>query len=322
MTMPTVSVIVPNYNYGHFLKQRIDSILGQTYTDFEVIYLDDGSTDDSAQVMAAYADESCIQTVRSDANSGNPFVQWNKGVQLASGRYVWIAEADDYAEPEFLATLVPLLDAQPKVGLAYCQSRMVDELGRPLGLTADWGRPDECHRWSGDYVADGREECRGYLLYRNTIPNASAVLFRRELYQHIGGADESYRVSGDWAMWIAMLLKSDVAYCAQPLNCWRRHVRSTSGNDDALFIRAHEYYKLIAGLRPAALPAYAYVRATRHAVRLWCDATIAALPALQVPRQRTVLASAREADPYLVWRVLAAVPYLVQKLIIRRLLHR
>ena len=100
--MPTVSVVVPNYNHGRFLPQRIDSILGQTFQDFELILLDDCSTDNSRMILSSYAGDPRVRIEFNSANSGSPFKQWNKGVRLARGEYVWIAESDDYAEPRFL----------------------------------------------------------------------------------------------------------------------------------------------------------------------------------------------------------------------------
>jgi len=90
--MPNVTVIVPNYNHARFLRQRLDSILTQTYQDFELILLDDCSTDDSRTILKEYAADPRVRLELNEANSGSPFKQWNKGVQLAQGKYVWIAE--------------------------------------------------------------------------------------------------------------------------------------------------------------------------------------------------------------------------------------
>ena len=103
--MPTVSVIVPNYNHARFLPQRIESILRQTYQDFELILLDDCSTDDSRAVLSQYASEPRVRIQFNEVNSGSTFRQWNKGVRLARGKYVWIAESDDYADERLLERL-------------------------------------------------------------------------------------------------------------------------------------------------------------------------------------------------------------------------
>ena len=97
--MPAVSVIVPNYNHARFLRRRIDTILGQTFLDFELILLDDCSTDNSRDILTAYADDSRVRIEFNATNSGSTFKQWNKGVRLGKGKYVRIAESDDYADP-------------------------------------------------------------------------------------------------------------------------------------------------------------------------------------------------------------------------------
>ena len=97
MRMPLVTVIIPNYNHAKYLRQRIDTVLNQTYTSFEVIILDDCSTDNSKDIILSYKDNPHISNiVLNSENSGSTFKQWNKGFELAKGDYIWIAESDDY----------------------------------------------------------------------------------------------------------------------------------------------------------------------------------------------------------------------------------
>src|SRR5580658_382186 len=100
--MPTVSVIVPNYNHARFLHRRIDTILAQTFQDFELILLDDCSTDESSSILREYGSDARVRLEFNEVNSGSPFKQWNKGVRLAQGKYIWMAESDDYAAPRLL----------------------------------------------------------------------------------------------------------------------------------------------------------------------------------------------------------------------------
>ena len=124
--MATVSIIVPNYNHSRFLEERLESIFSQTFQDFEVILLDDSSTDNSVEVLKRYATHPKVRELLvNDHNSGSPFKQWQQGFALSLGEYIWIAESDDYADKDFLATLVPALKANPQLGLAYCQSRII-----------------------------------------------------------------------------------------------------------------------------------------------------------------------------------------------------
>jgi Glycosyl transferase family 2 len=225
--MPTVSIVVPNYNYARFLSQRLGSIEKQTFKDFEVILVDDASTDDSFRIFEQFARKYPSQLVRNDVNSGNVFKVWNRGIPLATGKYVWIAESDDYADERFLETLVNRLEANPGCGLAYCASLRVNEMGSVTELALPKTLNADLDRWRQDFVADGREECRRYLLRENTIPNASAVLFRRELYDRLGGADENLRLCADWKFYASVLRESDIAFVAEPLNYFRTHGTTT-----------------------------------------------------------------------------------------------
>ena len=221
--MPKVSILVPNYNYERFLDQRLGSIERQTYRDFEVILLDDASTDDSARILRRFVREHDCQLVCNEHNSGNAFKQWNKGLKLATGQYVWIAEADDYADERFLETLVGRLERNPECGLGYCNSSAVDASGHILNLVRPTMYDVDLTRWQRDFVGSGREECIRYLIRENTIQNASAVVFKRELCNVVGCADESLKLASDWKLWASLLCVSDLAFVAAPLNCFRTH---------------------------------------------------------------------------------------------------
>ncbi|QJB46985.1 glycosyltransferase family 2 protein [Dolichospermum flos-aquae] len=230
--MPKISVIIPNYNHAQFLEQRIESVLNQTVQDVEVIFLDDNSTDNSREVFSKYVNHPKIShVIFNETNSGSPFKQWNKGFSLATGEYIWLAESDDYADPRFLETLVEILEENPQVGVAYCQSHQVDKYNDFVATLHCWTDELDKERWHNDFINNGLEECRKYLIVKNTIPNASAVLTRRYLFKEIGYADESMFLCGDWLTWIKLLLRCDIAYSAQVLNFWRTHstnVRSKS----------------------------------------------------------------------------------------------
>ena len=222
--MPTVSVIVPNYNHARFLRQRMESVLGQTYQDFEVILLDDCSTDDSRSILSSYAGDPRVRMEFNEVNSGSTFKQWNKGVRLARGEYVWIAESDDYADKRLLERLVSLLDSDTSSVLAYCRSWRILADGQIAGFVDSYYYAElDPQRWKTNFWADGAEECQNYLVRGNTIPNASAVLFRRKMYVQVGGADESLSLCGDWKLWAAMALTGKIAYSGEPLNYHRFH---------------------------------------------------------------------------------------------------
>lgn len=221
MKCPKVSVIVPSYNHCRYLSQRLDSILGQNFRDFELLILDDASTDASYSVLSNYYAKPQVRILVNSRNSGSAFRQWDNGITLARGEYVWIAESDDSADPRFLEVLVPLLDSDPSLGLAYCQSCLMDKQGEIVGSSLSWTEDLDADRWKSDYRNIGIDELREYLIVKNTIPNASAVLSRRTFLLQTRPIDASFRLCGDWLHWGKMLLLSNIAYVAQALNYWR-----------------------------------------------------------------------------------------------------
>lgn len=221
---PAVSVIVPNYNHERFLRQRLDSILGQTFQDFELILLDDLSSDGSRALLESYASHPKVaELCFNERNGGSPYRQWNKGLGLARGRYVWIAESDDYAAPEFLARMVAVMEQSPQVGIAFCKSMKVDATGREIGSTDDWladvGRG--LAQWQADFVVPGRQEAGRLLIQKCIIPNVSSTLIRRETLLAVGGAHAAMRYCGDYLTYVRLLERSDLAYIAQPMNYFR-----------------------------------------------------------------------------------------------------
>jgi hypothetical protein len=171
-----------------------------------------------------------ICAIYNQVNSGSPFKQWNKGMREAKGEYVWIAESDDYADEGLLAELVTKLDKYPTVGIAYCQSWKVDKNNNTLSSLEEWTADLDEQRWKKDFVNNGKDECSRYLIYKGIIPNASAVLIRRSVYEQVGGADEKMRYLGDWMLWVKILLTSDIAFVANKLNYYRKHKGSLTSN--------------------------------------------------------------------------------------------
>jgi glycosyltransferase involved in cell wall biosynthesis len=235
--MPKVSVIVPNYNHAAYLPARLDSILNQTFRDFELIILDDCSTDLSREVIAEYQQKHPeIKVYLNVENSGSTFYQWNKGVSLAQAPYIWIAESDDVADKRLLERLVPLLDKHHHVGIAFAQSMLIDENGLEMHSFLDhYEFVFQSDRWTRDFIADGREECALYLMFHNTIPNASGALMRKSIYEAAGGANPEWRLNGDWYFYARMLLRSDIAFVAEHLNFFRVHTQTQRhrANSDA-----------------------------------------------------------------------------------------
>ena len=221
--MKKVSVIMPNFNHAPFLKERLDSILAQTYADIEIILLDDASTDDSVAILKQYTTNPKVkELIVGETNSGNTFAQWQRGLAQTSGEYVWIAESDDVAKPTLLKTLVDTLEQNDAV-VAFCASHKMDENGVVIPQSVD------CV-WHKDFSMNGPEFVRKYLLGYNHIQNASAVVFRREAATKVDFESvQQYPASGDRLFWIEMAMQGRVAYVAEPLNGFRQHARKVSG---------------------------------------------------------------------------------------------
>jgi glycosyltransferase involved in cell wall biosynthesis len=240
--MPTVSVIVPNYNHGRYLRRRIDTILAQTYPDFELILLDDCSADNSREILASYRGNPKVRVEFNAKNSGTPFRQWNKGVQMARGRYIWIAESDDYADFRFLAEMVPILDEQTEVTFTYCRSLSIGADDQPFGFADSYLDDLDANHWEANFVVDGLEECRRFFVLSAPIPNASSVLFRKNVYERVGRADERLRLCGDYKVFAAMAVEGKIAYVAEPLNYYRSHSETARTRTSAAALSVAEYF--------------------------------------------------------------------------------
>ena len=294
--MPKVSVIVPNYNHAPFLRQRIDSVLQQTFQDFEVILLDDCSTDDSRSILSSYAGDPRVRIEFNDANSGSTFKQWNKGVRLARGEYVWIAESDDYADPHFLERLVAVLDCRPQVVFVSSRSWQVSDDGQLEGFAGAHLSDLDPFRWTADFCADGREECRKYLVLLNTVVNASAVVFRRAIYHRAGDADENLRLCGDWKLWASMALLGEVAYIAEALNYFRFHKSTVRIQSTKRGLMAVEYMEMAHWMLHQVKPSSAIEQTLRQRLsHIW----IPAMTGGHVPFKRRweILRYAMAIDP-------------------------
>jgi hypothetical protein len=302
--MPLVSVIIPNYNHAPYLKQRIDSVLSQTFHDLEIVLLDDCSSDRSGEIIENYRNDARVRIVLNRTNSGGVFKQWNRGLGMASGKYVWIAESDDYAAPTLLETLVARLESDPDVGVAFCDSFRVCEDQVSPGAGLWFGEFTPAYR--EDFTATGREIVARQFLFRCMIANASSAVFRRSVAESIGGADESFRLSGDWLFWIRMLERSNLAYVAEPLNYFRQHpqsVRAATIRNGVALTEAHRIALHVLSHYTVA-PADAKkvrTRLTDQFVEAMLDRESSMTPA----QRERIGVLARQLNPYAGWQVWA-----------------
>jgi len=224
-----VSVVVPNYNYANFLPERLESIIKQDYPIYEIIFLDDCSKDASLEVAEDILKQSGVdyRIVANEKNSGSVFSQWRKGVELARGTHVWIAEADDSCEAGLVSELLKGFRT-PGVVLSFCESKQMDENNAVLAENYLYYVADvDAKHWLTAYVMDGEHEIAEYLSVKNTIPNVSGVLFSKDALQSVlkKHFDEisAYRVAGDWMVYVLVLAKGKISFSPASMNKHRRH---------------------------------------------------------------------------------------------------
>lgn len=226
---PLVTVIVPNYNHEKYLEQRLESIFNQTYSNYEVILMDDCSTDNSLLVLNKYKNhEKVSASIFNENNTGNTFKQWAKGIQMAKGELIWIAETDDFCEAYFLEKLVQPFIKDCKVVLAYCQSNRVNENGLVTGNWITHTDDLDATLFRHDFTMDSNEFIELFLICKNVIPNASAVVFRKEtidLKQHFDIAPE-FKYCGDWMFYFKMIINNKIFFVSDSLNYFRYHSTS------------------------------------------------------------------------------------------------
>lgn len=228
---PAVSIIVPNYNHASYLPRRLENIFNQTFKDFEVILLDDASTDESIEVLKKYAHCANVRIIKNEQNTGSPCKQWLKGIDMARADLIWIAESDDACTPEFLETMLPAF-RDPDVKLVYADSYVIDENDRVVGdyLNCEYLRSLSQTKWNKSYTVTATEEMNDGLGVKNTLLNISAALVRRpEFDDESRRILESMRIAGDWYFIAYVIRGGKIHYEAKKLNYHRRHSKSVIG---------------------------------------------------------------------------------------------
>ena len=244
-----VSVVVPNYNYEKYLPIRLESIINQSIKPKEIILLDDVSSDNSIEVsepilkMAKEKYGIDYKIVRNSTNNGC-FRQWLKGIDLAKQDFVWIAEADDYAKPNFIETLMPKFDDK-NVVLSYAKSSVIDSNSNlpDYDYNSYVGELDD-KKWIKDFVEDGKDFVVKYLSQRNTIPNVSSTIIRKEATNGMDVELSKYNAIGDWFAYIYIISKGKVAYSCSELNGHRRHEKSIIAKEEKNITFVKELLKI------------------------------------------------------------------------------
>jgi glycosyltransferase involved in cell wall biosynthesis len=198
-----VSVIIPAYNMARFLPQAVESVLAQSYANWEVQIIDDGSKDNTPEVVQQWGGNPRIRVHR-QVNGGLSHAR-NQGIALTRGNYLALLDADDIWEPNKLALQMPLFREQPKVGVVYSDYSRMDAEGKPLP-----NGPTEMHRG----------KVSGALLIENFVPASTAVV-RRECFERCGGFDVALRTGEDYEMWLRLSAHFEFDFICEPTMRYR-----------------------------------------------------------------------------------------------------
>lgn len=205
--MPAVSVVIPSYNHALYLRECIESVIWQSFQDWELIVVDDNSSDESLEIARRFTDPR-IRVIANETNLGTYATQ-NVGVDASRGEWVAILNSDDIWLPKKLESQLALLGEHSDCLFAYTGSKLVTEEGDPVHDSGEF---------HGDYPRDARQNLLPYLLFENRVL-ASSVLFKRGAVRF----NPNLRCSGDWIALLELSTQSACAYVDQPLTVWRQH---------------------------------------------------------------------------------------------------
>lgn len=212
-SIPTLSVTVLNYNYARYLPQCLDSILKQTWKDFELIIINDCSTDNSLEVIEPYLGDPRVRLVNHTKNQGY-IKSLIEGSESSRGKYITVISADDFCVSDrAFETLLQVMEADPEVAFAYSSYGICGD----DGIRTWFNRPVE-----RSCVRSGAEEYRDLVLNGNHMLH-SGVIIRAKAYKAVGGYDPTARYSCDTIMWLMLCGYGSVAYCADELFAYRKH---------------------------------------------------------------------------------------------------
>lgn len=222
MNNPKISVVFTSYNHKEYLKQAIDSLLTQTFRDFELIIIDDCSTDGSQEILREYAkiDERVRLTINKK-NSGSYVYSTNQGASMAVAPYIIFAQCDDYADPQQIEKLVAAIDTH-NVDVVFSCSRLIDEKGGILGYDYDGREKLFKAKYAQDSVIE-KHDAQKLLLKSCIVPNLSAALIKKSLFDKLGGLSSQFLVLADWDFWLKASIYTDFFYIREPLNNFRQH---------------------------------------------------------------------------------------------------
>ncbi len=218
--MALVSICIPTYNYAAFLPRAIQSALDQTYSDIEVVVLDDASTDDTPDVARRFEGDPRFRFHRSERNKGL-FANFNNSLEAASGAYVKVLCADDWLHPRAIEDAVAVLERHPSAGMAGSPAWLTDDDDRVTGLR---GSP-----FGSAELVPSEEAVRGHADWGNAAGMPTNVLLRARVIEHLGGFEAAFAPASDMHLWLKILAVHDLGWVAQPRCYMRIHSQHDHG---------------------------------------------------------------------------------------------
>lgn len=285
MNSPRVSVVIPAFNVSDYIQQTMDSLAKQSYQSFEALVVNDGSTDDTPEIVRSFCQADSRFRLLDKPNGGLSSAR-NHGIRHAQGEYIAMLDADDMYDPAKLATHVSVLDKQPTVGVVYSASQAIRDDGQPTMM-----------RLSGKPIAKDPLKA---MLCKNFIGHGSNSVFRREIIEEVGDFDETLRSSEDSDFWLRIAATGHWRFhrVPQALSLYRVRPSGLSFNVAQM---QHSYEQVLEGARqrspeivePLLPTAYAYLY--RYLARI-------ELTSGNTPQAQSFIQKALKSDSSIFWR--------------------
>jgi len=245
MSEPVVSVLMPTYNYAHYISEAIQSVLDQTYQDFELVIIDDRSSDNTDEVVKPFLADPRVRYYKNEKNLGL-VGNFNKCLEYANGRYIKYLLADDKFDKELLAKFVPVMDQNPGVSLVTSDNYVFGVRSKIRHL------PLQGKHKGNEVIFSVLKEGRG-----NWIGEPTVVMFRKTALASVGKFSGKYTCLVDINMWLRLLMTGDCYIIPEPLSYFRQHPKQASSKTNVQnWLDEYNFYKDIKTSNPYGLKKY------------------------------------------------------------------
>lgn len=260
--MPEISVVIPSYNHDCYILHAVNSVLGQSFADLELIVVDDGSTDRTLETLSTVVDQR--MKVLSQTNLG-AHVAVNQGLHLATGKYISILNSDDYYHPDRLRLMADVLDKDPRIGLVSSHIEIVNDSDQVIGIKHDY---EDCEPWLLDHPELSFRSSKDFMdaiLTENYLASTSNFFFSHSWLEKVGEF-RPLRFTHDWDFALRMAKFADLAVIKKPLLSYRVHSENTIRSDH--FTMIFEICWILAVHLPDFITGSAFYEKTAPEIRI------------------------------------------------------